>query len=340
MKSEKENSQVQKMPRTKGSKVDSTESKEKVKESLRNGVKKIISTNNSTAKQDGEKIVKKPRKILNAFNGLSPREWTLLSRNVWTGISSPRNKRHIKHGAVFPLKLADRLVTMYSGKGDLVFDPFSGVGTTLVAAKNLGRNSIGFEINPEFAHLAEEWFSEEAASLFNIESISRKLIVDDCRNMLKHLELSSVQVTVTSPPYANFIQRSLADRAKTHKTSRIVHHNNSQVKQYSELASDFGNLDYDKFLIQSQELFSDLLKVTKPDGYAIWVVKDYRLPPNRPYISMHSDLAQAAQNVGWLWHDLIIWDQNEQRSLVLLGYPTRFYTNQNCSFLVVLRKHG
>ena len=46
---------------------------------------------------------------------------------------------------------------------------------------------------------------------------------------------------------------------------------------------------------------------------------------------------RAAEACGWLWHDLIVWDQNEQRSLVLLGYPTRFYTNQNCSFLVVLR---
>ena len=37
-------------------------------------------------------------------------------------------------------------------------------------------------------------------------------------------------------------------------------------------------------------------------------------------------------------HDLIVWDQNEQRSLVLLGYPSVFYTNQNCSFIVVMRK--
>jgi DNA modification methylase len=69
-------------------------------------------------------------------------------------------------------------------------------------------------------------------------------------------------------------------------------------------------------------------------------VKDYRLPPGQPYVSMHSDIAKMAEEAGWLWHDLIVWDQNEQRSLVLLGYPTRFYTNQNCSFIVVLRRNG
>jgi DNA modification methylase len=120
----------------------------------------------------------------------------------------------------------------------------------------------------------------------------------------------------------------------------IVKDNNSRVKAYSDHKDDFGNLDYDQFLLDSQELFKSLLTVTKPNGYAVWVVKDYRLPPKRPYISMHSDLAQAAQNAGWLWHDLIIWNQNEQRRLVLLGYPSRFYTNQNCSFLVILRKNA
>ena len=70
------------------------------------------------------------------------------------------------------------------------------------------------------------------------------------------------------------------------------------------------------------------------------VVKDYRLPPKRPCILFPPDLAAVAQEAGWLWHDLVMWDQNEQRSLVLLGFPTRFYTNQNCSFLVVLRKDG
>lgn len=281
---------------------------------------------------------KKERKVLKAFNGLSPREWTLLSRNVWSDLSSPRHKRHLQHGAVFPAKLADRLIQMYSGEGDLVLDPFAGIGTTLVAAKRLKRNSVGFELNPDFAKLAQEWFDEDSADLFSDNLNQQELIIGDCRSVDSVLMENSVQVTITSPPYANFIQRSIADRAKTHKKSRIVLHNNSRVRQYSENEYDFGNLEYEEFLEESKSLFAKILKITKPNGYAIWVVKDYRLPPKRPYISMHSDLAQVAQATGWLWHDLIVWDQNEQRSLVLLGYPTRFYTNQNCSFLVVLRK--
>ena len=304
---------------------------------IKKGISKKTKEDNSEKEQVSEKKPYK-KETARAFNGLSPRDWTILSRNVWTDLSSPRHKRHLEHGAVFPLKLAHRLVQLYSGEGDLVFDPFSGIGTTLIAAKQLGRCSVGFELNPAFAKLAKEWIAEENSNLFSIDAIGQNLIIGDCRELGSVLQENSVQVTITSPPYANFIQRSLADRKKTHKTSRIVHHNNSRVRQYSEDKNDFGNLDYDEFLEHSKKLFSDLLKVTKPNGYAIWVVKDYRLPPKRPYISMHSDLAQVAQSVGWLWHDLVIWDQNEQRSLVLLGYPTRFYTNQNCTFLVVLRR--
>ena len=108
--------------------------------------------------------------------------------------------------------------------------------------------------------------------------------------------------------------------------------------QYSKSKKDFGNLDYETFLEELGPIFSDLLKVTESDGYSIWVVKDYRMTPKVPYVSFHSDIARVAQENGWLWHDLIVWDQNEQRRLVLLGYPTRFYTNQNCSFIVVFRK--
>jgi site-specific DNA-methyltransferase (adenine-specific)/adenine-specific DNA-methyltransferase len=53
-----------------------------------------------------------------------------------------------------PVKLMERLIKASSDKGDLVLDPFCGVGTALVACKRLERNFIGFEINPEFVDKA------------------------------------------------------------------------------------------------------------------------------------------------------------------------------------------
>lgn len=269
------------------------------------------------------------------FNGLTAREWTLLSRNVWSDLSSPRSKHQLEHGAVFPLKLAERLITMYSRAGDFVLDPFLGVGSTCVAAMRLGRRSMGIELNPRFAGIARAWVSEQAQELGQMAPLPA-IVNGDCREQIG--AASDVQLTVTSPPYANFIGRSITDRKKTHKKSLLASENNSRVRVYSDEPNDLGNLEYPAFLDACEAILGALYEATRAGGYAVWIVKDHRLPPEMPYVPMHSDLAARAQRRGWKWHDLITWDQNEQRSLVLLGYPSRFYTNQNSSFLVVLRK--
>ena len=58
--------------------------------------------------------------------------------------------RQDKHLAMFPEELPTRLIKMFSFVGDTVLDPFMGSGTTNLTAKNLSRNSVGYEINPEF----------------------------------------------------------------------------------------------------------------------------------------------------------------------------------------------
>ncbi len=92
-------------------------------------------------------IEKEEKKSKLGFNGLTPTEWALLSKNVinedelfnpvWNDLSSPRNKYQLEHGAVYPLKLVERLIKMYSAEGATDFDPFLGIGTTVIAAQGL-----------------------------------------------------------------------------------------------------------------------------------------------------------------------------------------------------------
>ena len=58
------------------------------------------------------------------------------------------------HPAPFPSKLAERLIRMFSFVGDTVLDPFMGTGTTNFVAANLGRNSIGIEVEPSYFDMA------------------------------------------------------------------------------------------------------------------------------------------------------------------------------------------
>ena len=294
---------------------------------MKNFVPKVLSKED-TLKKEAEQRNK-------SFNGLTASEWASLSKNVWNDVSSIRARKHLEHGATFPEKMINRLIQMYTKSGDLVLDPFLGTGTTLEACRNTNRAGIGIELNERFIQPALEVTKQTTLQ----KPLSLKVIHDDCRNLLNHIKEESIQLMVTSPPYANFIQKSIEDRENTHKTSLIKLENNSTVNQYSDKKEDFGNLEYYDFLKELKEVMKKLFIVTKKGGYNVWVVKDHRNTKNKiPYIPFHSDLAKIGEEVGFKYHDLIIWDQTGQRKLVLLGYPSIFYTNQNCSFLVVLRK--
>ena len=257
------------------------------------------------------------------------------SKSVWTArdVSSQREKHHVEHGATFPIALAENAIKMYTAKGDLVLDPFLGVADTLLACRNLDRNGIGFELYKKYSDISKRLLKQSGINS------AQKVVHGDCRTMSKYVKPDTVQLTFTSPPYADFIQQSLNDRKKTHKKSKLVIDNNSNVRQYGNSKSDFGNLHYDEFLINVESLMKKIYKVTKNGGYNVWVVKDHRISKKKiPYVPVHSDIMNAGINAGFTAHDLIVWDQNDQRSLVVLGFPTVFYVNVNHTFLVVLRK--
>ena len=96
-----------------------------------------------------------------SFNGLTPREWASLSKNVWDDVSSPREPYHLEHGATYPVALADRIIKIYSKEGDIVFDPFVGVGTTVVSAYRQKRSGIGIELNERFYQIANNVLNKE-----------------------------------------------------------------------------------------------------------------------------------------------------------------------------------
>lgn len=66
-----------------------------------------------------------------------------------------------EHPCPKPERVMEKAIMRLSNENDIVFDPFMGSGSTLVAAKKLGRNFIGIEISPEYCKIAEDRLRQE-----------------------------------------------------------------------------------------------------------------------------------------------------------------------------------
>lgn len=84
-------------------------------------------------------------------------EFTAYTKSIWD--MPTVSAKRIGHEAPFPLELPRRLIKLYTYPGDVVLDPFCGSGTTLLAARRLGRRYIGVDRDPAAVALAEEYLS-------------------------------------------------------------------------------------------------------------------------------------------------------------------------------------
>ena len=142
---------------------------------------------------------------LRRANELDGATWTRYSISVWNNIRKNAEELVTNHPAMFPSMLVERLIDCFTTRDDRVLlDPFMGSGATLIAAQNRGKTGIGFEISPKFAALAKAGLTQ--GGLF-VDKKEPRIIQDDARNLLRHLEPNSVDFCVTSPPYWDILNQ-------------------------------------------------------------------------------------------------------------------------------------
>ncbi len=88
--------------------------------------------------------------------------------NIWRINPQTRSK----HPAAFPAELANKIISYYSFKGDVVLDPFGGSGTTAISAANLGRRFVLFEINDEYMNIIKQSFLSMTGMQLNINWVN------------------------------------------------------------------------------------------------------------------------------------------------------------------------
>ena len=150
----------------------------------RNGILKIDYEFILIFKKHG--IAPRVSKEIKEKSKMTIEEWNQFFTGHW---NIPGEKQD-KHLAMFPEEVPRRLIKMFSFVNDTVLDPFIGSGTTSLAAKKLERNSIGYEINPEFLPLMKEKLDLEQRMIFeecDFEIIKQNKVDIDYKEIAKQL---------------------------------------------------------------------------------------------------------------------------------------------------------
>jgi DNA modification methylase len=259
------------------------------------------------------------------LNCLTPKEWIKCQLGVWQFSYEKRDIRDKqRHPAAFPIALARRCIELFTHRGELVLDPFMGSGTTLIAARDVGRNAVGFDIHPDYVALAEERLSCEPVPSDPLAAQTRQLALqDDARNIPLYLDPESVACIVTSPPYAN-----LLNRARLNKSRRGQARKNDQyhrVEQYSQLPEDLGTLELGAYAEAMREIFSGLLPLLKKRAHCVVNVTDMWWENQR--ITIHLAVIEALRLAGYELRNIIIWDRtNIVNRVGIFGWPSNYIT--------------
>jgi DNA modification methylase len=290
----------------------------------------------------------------NDLNELSGEAWLYFTKSLWT-TAYPSELGHAvrkAHGANKPPRLMARLIEFFTVSGELVLDPFAGVGGTLLGAAicRTPRRALGFELEARWAavygRVVESALAERGGRGPRLADIGTAdpggprafdpsgcvMECGDALDRLAGLQDASVDYIATDPPYNPQLRLTMAGGrlAETHANRR------TDYAMVTESAADLANsASYPEFLERMEAVFAELHRVLRPGRYATFIVRDaYQ---NGRYRFTATDLAERAERVGFVTKGDLIWYQAGTR-LRPYGYPRAFVPNIVHQHIIVLRR--
>jgi len=256
------------------------------------------------------------------LNNLTGKEWLPFTKSWFTINARNRSKSEIQHPAKYPEELVMEFVKFFTNEGEVVLDPFMGVGSTMIGCQNLNRRSVGIELNPEFARVIKEAINEDFSTLYE----------GDCREKLEYIDDDSIDFIMTSPPYWNILKKK-----RGHSDSQ---HNQRAEKDlplyYSDDNKDLGNIDdYDEFLDELNRIFLQCNRKLKSGKYMTVVIQNFRNDDGR-YMTLAWDIAKKISEYMEFCGEKI-WFQ-ENKKLGIWGYPTTFILNIHHHYCLIFKK--
>ena len=298
--------------------------------------------------------VRRPPHPANELNELPGEEWLYFTKSVWS-TAYPSELGHDlrkRHGANKPPRLMARLIEFFSRGGELVLDPFAGVGGTLLGAAiaRTPRRALGIELSARWAEtfdlvvreaLAErDGLGPELADLGQadpggsrrFDPASVEMRVGDALSVLPTLADASIDFVATDPPYNVQLPLTMAGGplAERHANRR------TDYAMVTDDPADLANApDYATFLDRMTEVLAELRRVLRDGRYLALIVRDaYQ---GGRYIFTAADLAARATSVGFVAKGDLIWYQAGTR-LRPYGYPKVFVPNIAHQHILVMRR--
>lgn len=262
------------------------------------------------------------------MNNLDGKKWLQYSFSIWRDIEKTNEEWKLKHPAMFPMQLVDRLIQIYTkNSGEVILDPFLGSGTTIVSAYKLEKKGIGFELSPDYVKLSNNRIRNTQLNLTQKQEnlISPEIYNKTVFEIPNVLPENSVDLVITSPPYWDILTMNRSVDKK-------------EIRKYSESEEDLGNIsDYSLFLEKLKKAFEGVYKVLKNNKYCIVVVMDLR--KKSKFYPFHMDFTTKMKEIGFELEDIIIWDrQKEYNNMKPLGYPFVFRVNKIHEYILIFRK--
>jgi DNA modification methylase len=255
----------------------------------------------------------------NKLNCLSAKEWIKAQLGVWQFTYEKRDIRNKDiHPATFPIALAKRVIELFTHKGELVLDPFVGSGTTLIAAQDLNRNAIGFDLQEKYIQLCDDRLNSNS----NLFTDSWQMAIqDDARNIKSWILPETVSLIWTSPPYANLLNRRRTNKSRRDRDNGQL----GKIEQYSQDKRDLGTLPIEEFTLAIGDIFEDLLPLLRPKAHCVINVPDMWWENTR--VTIHVSLIEEMRKRGYELRNIIIWDRtNVVNNIGIFGYPSNYIT--------------
>lgn len=221
------------------------------------------------------------------------------------------------HPAVFPIALPAHFIKLLTHKGELVLDPFVGIGSTLVAAQDLGRNAVGLDLQKRYVEKSMERLSK--SSLF--QNTKQIAIVDDARNIPAYFEENTISLCITSPPYPEFLTHKRLNKSIRGDLRRNEYF--GTIQQYSDDPRDICHLDHDSYAEALTEIYSGILPLMRQKSHCIVNINDL-WKDNKRYPT-HMYVVKALTEAGFELRNTFIWDKrNLVNKVGIFGWPNNF----------------